>query len=203
MANKSKAGRPSTHTYDELTTALNKYILKHKNQKITLSGLARETGISRNIWKHNEEIRDLIHRVNNPPLITRSNSKRFDFTIVKAEQLVNKYYKNKPKLIRSIQDVFDTISTMYDYANIGFETKEREKVFEEKIKELQAQLKEKQDELDKIQSEIDWLYVDSASPLQRSRKGIRDNLIDLDSKRVEALSTSLEDIEEDYDGLFD
>ncbi len=192
-------GRKSTHTKEELLQALNKYILKHPHSKVTLSGLANESGISRNIWKFNEELREIIDKINNPPVISQNE---IDVVLPNSEELVNKYYSNKPKLIRAVQDSFDIINKLYDYAKIGFNVAERERAYKNEIEKLKAVNKEKDKIIEELNIEIDKLYIDSASPLQRNKQKIKDNLIELTPDRIKSLSMDEKDIKSEYEGLF-
>lgn len=196
-----KAGRKPTYTNQQLIEALNKYVIKNPNTKITLAGLQKESGISYNIWKFNTKIRSIIDDLNNPPII--ASESKYKFTLPNAEQLVNVHYRNKPKLIKTIQDSFDVISDLYDYANIGFKAKQREDKISIEIKELKAIIETKDCEIKKLNDEIDKLYVDSNSPLERKNKGIKENLIELTPERIRSISKDPKEIAKEYATLFD
>lgn len=196
-----KTGRKPIYTNQELLKILKKYADQYPNKKITLADLERKTGVSYNIWKFNKKIREVIDELNSPPIISPQNN--FRFTLPNARQLVENYYKNQPKLIKAIEDCFNVIEDLYDYANIGFNAKKKEEETLEKINQLDAIIKKKDEEIKRLNNEIDELYVASSSPLERKKRMLKENLIELTPKNIKAISKDIKDIAEEYSGLFD
>lgn len=58
-------------------------------------------------------------------------------------------------------------------------------------------------EIKKLNHEIDCAYLDSRNSLTRKQKGLKDNLITLEHAKPKSLSRNLNDIEDEFSGLFD
>lgn len=193
--------RPRDYTNEQLIEKFKKYTLKHPDKKINKSELARESGIPLHVWKYYENKTKLIEQYENTPII--ANPYHLSFTFLTGEQIVNKFYKNKPSLIRAIQDVIDTVHELYDKSIIGIQAEEQEQKFIQQIEELKAKLRLKDEEIDKLNREIDDLYLESENPIKRKKMGIKDNLIELSPEKVNALSKKPEDIRKNYKNLFE
>lgn len=197
----NNAGRKPKYTIELLINTLKNYTEQNPHKSIKLSELARATSIPRHIWKDNKNVKEIIDKLNNTPIIAKYED--VEVILPNAEQLVESHYNSKPKLIRAIQDCFDVINDLYDKAMIGQNSKERENKYQERIFELEAQIRELKKEVQRMQKEIDLLYLDSESPTKRKNLGLKSNLIELDPANSKAISKKLNDLKDEYSGLFD
>jgi hypothetical protein len=198
---KLHTGRKPKYEFNYLVDTIKKYIAKHPNERIALTGLERSTGIPRHIWKDNKKIRAVIDEINNPPVFV--SPEHLVFTFPNAQQLVESHYNNKQNLIRAIQDCFDTINDLYDKAVIGVNIEAREKELREEINELKVIIKQKEKEINVLNHEIDLLYLESESPTKRKNLGLKENLIELNLNKERSISKNISDLKEEFKNLFD
>lgn len=201
MINENKAGRKPKYSNELLINKINEYVESNPFEKLTIANLVKATGIPRHIWRDNETIQELINSLNNTSCIPKTNNK--GLSLPSAEDLVNKHYGNKNKLIQDIQSLLDLVSDLYENATEGAKAKEIKQSYEHKIKELEETIKQKDNLINKLNTEIDQLYLDSENPIKRKELGLKDNLIQINPNNLKALSKDISDIEDEYSGLFD
>lgn len=196
-----KLGRKPKYTNEFLIKTLNTYFEKNPFDKIKLSKLERETGIPRHIWRDNEVIQELIQSLNNTSCIPTRSERQFE--LPSADEIVGKHYGNKARLIENIQGLLDLISDMYADALKGSEFKELERSYQRQIAELNETIAQKNRVIDNLNKEIDSLYLDSENPIKRKEKGLKTNLIEINSENIKKLSKDISEIEAEFEGLFD
>lgn len=194
-------GRKPKYDWETLINALKKFANQNPYKHIKISELARVTGIPRHIWKDNIKIKKVITEINNPPIIV--SPENLNYTLPNAQQLVENNYSNKANLIKAVQDCLDVINDLYDKALVGINTEINNKKYIEQIAELKCTINEKDNEIRKLNNEIDLLYLDSESPTKRKSKGIKKNLIELNANNGKSISKNVNDLKEEYKGLFD
>lgn len=126
-----------------------------------------------------------------------------EFQLPTANDIVNKNYNNKAKLTQDVQDLLDIISDLYNDALKGQQTNEIERKYQEKISDLELIISKKDKTIAKLENEIDDLFLASENPLIRKELGLKDNLISINKNNIKNISKSIDDIEEEYEGLFD
>ena len=201
MTKENKAGRKPKYSNELLINKINEYVENNPFEKLTVANLVKETGIPRHIWRDNETVQELINSLNNTTCIPKNKNQ--GLSLPSAEDLVNRHYGNKNKLIQDVQSLLDLVSDLYDNATEGAKTKEIKQNYEHKIKELEETIKQKDNLINKLNTEIDQLYLDSENPIKRKELGLKDNLIQINPNNLKALSKDISDIEDEYSGLFD
>ena len=200
----SNAGRKAKYPTKLLEEKLIKYTTENPNTKIKFSNLEKYTGIPYHVWRDNKDINDSINKINNPQLIVDTTNMQLE--LPSADDILEKNYPNKDKLLQAISDLLNLTSSLYEKAIIGEHFEHIKNNYEIKIKELTVRYEKKLEEankhIDNLNKEIDNLYLDSRNSLTRKEKGLKDNMIDLSEKRKNAVSKDLKDIEEEFDGLF-
>lgn len=200
----SNAGRKAKYPTKLLEDKLIEYTTENPNTKIKFSNLEKYTGIPYHVWRDNKDINDAINKINNPQLVVDTTNMKLE--LPSADDILEKNYPNKDKLLQAISDLLNLTSSLYEKAIIGEHFEQIKNKYEIEIKEIIAKyekkLKEANNQIDNLTKEIDTLYLDSRNSLTRKQKGLKDNMIELSKKRKKAVSKDLKDIEEEFDGLF-
>lgn len=201
----NRAGRKNKFSIELLNEKLSEYVNNHPNIKIKFSNLEKFTGIPYHVWRDNIQIRQLIDSLNNPNQIIDTTGLKFELPT--AKEIVDNNYPDRAKLEGAISDLLNLTSSLYDKAILGENFESIEQGYKVKIAEIEATHKILLDkanaEIKKLTHEIDCLYLDSRNSLTRKQKGLKDNLITLENAKPKSLSKNIQDIEDEFSGLFD
>lgn len=201
----SNAGRKPKFPTETLKEKLNLYISRNPNKTIKFSDLAKFTDIPYYVWRDNIEIKEIIHKLNNPKVILDTSNMKFE--LPSADEILEKNFPNKSKLLYAISDLLNLTSSLYEKAILGEHFKSIEDNYKIKLKEQKVfyenELKKANNEIKKPNHEIDCLYIDSRNTLKRNREGLKDNMIEISSTRKKSISKNIHDIEKEFESLFD
>lgn len=200
----NNAGRKPKYPTDLLYTKLIEYSQKHPNTIIKYSALEKHFGIPRHIWRDNEEIKSVIHKTNNPQIITDTQNMIFELPTTDDIMM---YFGNKKKMEKSISDLLSFSQSLYEKALKGENFEKLESHYKIQINELTATYENKLSiaykEIEKLNKEIDELYLDSRNSLIRRKQGLKDNMIDISKHRTKEISKDMQDIQKEFKSLFD
>lgn len=201
----NRAGRKPKFPIETLKEKLNLYVREYPNKQIKFSDLANFTDIPYYVWRDNIEIKELIQKLNNPKVIIDTSNMKFE--LPSADEILEKNFPNKNKLLSAISDLLNLTSSLYEKAILGEHFKSIEDNYKIKLKEQEVyyknELKKAKLEIEKLNHEIDCLYIDSRNALKRKREGIKDNMIDISLARKKSISKNKDDIMKEFESLFD
>ncbi|MBU3156344.1 hypothetical protein [Clostridium estertheticum] len=177
----NKGGRPKSYYDKELIIILEGYVEKHKDQKIVLSKLAKETGIARHIWDYSKKAKKLIEQLNNPLILTNKISSDLEL-IPSVESLLEQNANSPAKLRIAIETCLKVINSLKGKVNECSKLEKDNMVLETQLLESKNQnikLKERIKNQEIVMLE---LCFDSESLKKRNEKGLKNNIIRIDEK---------------------
>ncbi|MEK3721973.1 hypothetical protein [Paenibacillus sp. FSL H8-0034] len=106
----NKVGKPKKHTTELLDNLLLKYIEDNPNMAITFIELEKATGVGRNTWSRN--MKEKIQKLNSPIYTLVAQDDKI-LPLPNMTELVKNNYGNQHKLIQALQQVNNSIQSMY------------------------------------------------------------------------------------------
>jgi len=200
----NKGGRPKSHSDRQLIKILEVYVENHKDQKIILSKLAKETSIARHVWDYSDKAKEIIEQLNNPLILTNKISSDLEL-IPSVESLLEQNANSPAKLRIAIETCLKIINSLKGKVNECYK-------LEENNISLEAQLLESRNENRKLKEQVKnqeiamlELCVDSESLKKRNAKGLKNNIIKIDvkSNMDKVIAVTEEDIIKEFPWLAD
>lgn len=171
---KSKGGRPTEYTKDELLKILLNYTQEHPKQTVRLSELQEATGIKRYIWSYN--LKDEIDKINRE-IQSVATAGRGTF-LPSVEEILLSCKGDEKKLAVQIQTLTDMVNDMSKYQDAAKAVKGMEADYKNRLDELECMIKEKDKQIEALYEQINRLVIDSDNPNKRKEQGIKSNVIE-------------------------
>lgn len=171
---KSKGGRPTEYTKDELLKILLNYTQEHPKQTVRLSELQKATGIKRYIWSYN--LKDEIDKINRE-IQSVATAGRGTF-LPSVEEILLSCKGDEKKLAVQIQTLTDMVNDMSKYQDAAKAVKGMEADYKNRLDELECMIKEKDKQIEALYEQINRLVIDSDNPNKRKEQGIKSNVIE-------------------------
>jgi len=177
----NKGGRPKSYYDKELIRILDGYVEKHKDQKIVLSKLAKETGIARHIWDYSEKSKKLIEQLNNPLILTNKISTDLEL-IPSVESLLEQNANSPVKLRIAIETCLKVINSLKGKVNECFKLEKDNMLLATQLLESKNQNIKLKEQIKNQEMAMLELCFDSESLKKRNEKGLKNNIIKIDEK---------------------
>ena len=171
---KSKGGRPTEYTKDELLKILLNYTQEHQKQTVRLSELQEATGIKRYIWSYN--LKDEIDKINREIQSVATAGK--GTFLPSVEEILLSCKGDEKKLAVQIQTLTDMVNDMSKYQDAAKAVKGMEADYKNRLDELECMIKEKDKQIEALYEQINRLVIDSDNPNKRKEQGIKSNVIE-------------------------
>lgn len=171
---KSKGGRPTEYTKDELLKILLNYTQEHPKQTVRLSELQEATGIKRYIWSYN--LKDEIDKINREIQSVATAGK--GTFLPSVEEILLSCKGDEKKLAVQIQTLTDMVNDMSKYQDAAKAVKGMEADYKNRLDELECMIKEKDKQIEALYEQINRLVIDSDNPNKRKEQGIKSNVIE-------------------------
>lgn len=151
---KNKVGKPKKYSIEELHQLLLNYISKYPNTTITYIALERETGISRNTWSRN--LKEEISKINKPIPITTNFDLDSALPLPNIQEIVEKNYANKEKLISTLSHLNQCVNSLYTLARKEEELLHENVLLKKELKHLKQLFNEKETEINELKSQVSF-----------------------------------------------
>lgn len=148
-------GRKIDYTIDKLKKLVNNYVKQNLNKRITITGLVKSTGVSKNTWYRCQEIIDYINNLNSNPDTAASFP---DGEYPTPTELYDKCRGDEQKIkvmFTQFLDIIESLSTKISEA----ESSSSKEVSSEEIESLKEQLREKERIIAKQNDKINSLIL--------------------------------------------
>lgn len=204
MSGKSLGGRPLKYTEDFLVETLEAYLKERKNLKIKKSDLVKVTGIPRHIWDYSKKASKIIDELNNPIQYISKIDDEIK-VIASIESTVDIALNTRKKQIEYIKLVNKVISELSNEVERLSNLDKKVNELEIKLKNSEFRNKELEEKLKKQINAMLSLSLDSESLKKRKEKGLKDNIISIDSRKNinKVIALNEEDIFNQFDILKD
>lgn len=185
---KSKGGRPTEYTKDELLKILLNYTQEHPKQTVRLSELQEATGIKRYIWSYN--LKDEIDKINREiQSVTTAGKGTF---LPSVEEILLSCKGDEKKLAVQIQTLTDMVNDMSKYQDAAKAVKGMEADYKNRLDELECMIKEKDKQIEALYEQINRLVIDSDNPNKRKEQGIKSNVIEYTPENMKQFNEMVE-----------
>lgn len=185
---KSKGGRPTEYTKDELLKILLNYTQEHPKQTVRLSELQEATGIKRYIWSYN--LKDEIDKINREiQSVVTAGKGTF---LPSVEEILLSCKGDEKKLAVQIQTLTDMVNDMSKYQDAAKAVKGMEADYKNRLDELECMIKEKDKQIEALYEQINRLVIDSDNPNKRKEQGIKSNVIEYTPENMEQFNEMVE-----------
>ena len=185
-----QVGRPIPD--ERSTEKLIKYIIQYKekypNKTIKFSGLEKEFGIKRHIWRDRKEVKDKIEELNEVDLgIDNIDLLKYEIELLPdIEEIISRCKGDSKKLSKTLEEYDEFVKNLFqkscEYSRYKF-------MYEEALVNI-SELKEKnrslQIEVENYKKQYYKLCIDSTSSLNREKEGIKENVIKINSKEYKS-----------------
>lgn len=183
-----KVGRPvpDGRSTEKLIAYVIEYKKKYDKKNITFSGLEKEYGIKRHIWRDRKEVKAKIEQLNEVDLgIDNINLLRYNIELLpNVEIIISRYGNNYKKIVQVLQEYDEFVKGLFErsceYAQYKLKYDEalvRNADLENEVKSLQIECEYYKNEYFKI-------CADSTSLLNRAQKGIKENVIQINRQEI-------------------
>ena len=132
-----RRGRKTEYSFDKLKIIVNEYALEHIDIKITVPGLVKETGVSKNTWYRCQEILDYIEHLNSNPDTIAIAEGNFPTVTELFDKCKGDEKKTKAVFVQLL-DIIETLTNQFD----GYK-KANENITPEEIVALKEAIKAK------------------------------------------------------------
>ena len=177
----NKGGRPKSYCDKELIKILEEHVEKHKDQKIVLSKLAKETGIARHIWDYSEKSKEIIEKLNNPIILTNKISSDLEL-IPSVESLLEQNANSPAKLRIAIETCLKVINSLKKRVNECYQLEKNNMSLETQLLEAKNENRKLKEQVKNQEIAMLELCFDSESLKRRNEKGLKNNIIKIDEK---------------------
>lgn len=189
--NDTNGGRPPKYTDEELLDEIKNYRKTHQHKKITLSALAKESGIPLHIWKY--RMKDYINQINvkstDDMLPTTHN-----FDLPSGHDMVLKCNGDEELIENYFTMLLDIISSLEKYRDAEATIKDMKENYENKIHRLELQVEEKEQMIMKLNDMMNKYILNSNSLEKRKKEGIKDNIIAFNKNNMNTFSNMFEEL---------
>lgn len=200
----NKGGRPKSYSNEELLKILEKYVNNHKDEKIILSKLSKETGIARHLWEYSKECKEIIEKLNNPIIITNKISKEID-TLPSIESFLEQNSNSLSKMRSGVEILFKIINDLKGKVKECYELEQQKDTLNNNYLALKAENKKLKEQIKKQEIAMLELCIDSESLKKRNDKCLKNNIISINPKENIDKTTAIteQDIIKEFPWLAD
>lgn len=185
-----KVGRPIVD--ERSTEKLIKYVIQYKdkypNKIIKYSHLEKEYGIKRHIWRDRKAVKDKIEELNEVDLgIDNIDLLKYNIELLPdPEEIISRCKGDSKKLSKALEEYDEFVKDLFEksceYSQYKF-------MYDEalvKIADLKEKNKSLQVEVENYKNKYYKMCIDSTSLLSREKKGIKENVIKINSKECQS-----------------
>lgn len=200
----NKGGRPKTYSDNDLIKILEEYVDSHKDEKIILSKLSKDTGVARHIWDYSLKVKELIQKLNNPVILSDKISSDLE-VLPSVESLLEQNSSNPSKLRLAIETCLNVINSLKGKINECYQLEKDKMVLEKQLLELKDETRLLKEQLKKQETAMLEMCIDSESHKKRKDKGLNDNIIKIEVRENinQTIALNEEDILKEFPWLAD
>ncbi|ENY99819.1 hypothetical protein HMPREF1092_02955 [Clostridium thermobutyricum] len=194
----NKVGRKKLYSDLDLQRELENFLKNNPGERISISKLAKFTGIDRYYWYNRESIKRKIDELNNINYLEDIEKIKFsenEIDLPTPEEFVNENFGSKKKMLYAITYLFESIQEFYNSADENVKAnkkivslKNKNEKSEKEIKRLKDKLKELEEQKEYYKKkyyeselyEIENIDDKIANNKLDKGKKLKDNLINID-----------------------